>query len=136
MFLYVATMDSRCQRLSPEAFAALVDQAIARIPAEIHAHLDNIIITVQRRPSPEILADLGYAADEPLFGLYTGTPLTDRSVTEPQLYPDSIVIYQEPLAEACSSLEELIEEIEITVVHEVAHLIGFSDEDLDALGYG
>lgn len=136
MFLYPATMDNRALHLSTEAFAALVDQAIARIPAEIHTYLDNIMITVQRRPSPEILADLGYAADEPLFGLYTGTPLTDRSVTEPPLYPDSIVIYQEPLEECCSSLEELIEEIEITVVHEIAHLIGFSDEDLEALGYG
>ena len=136
MFLYPATMDSRTLHLSTEAFAALIDQAIARIPAEIHAYLDNIMITVQRRPSPEILADLGYAVDEPLFGLYTGTPLADRSVTEPPLYPDSIVIYQEPLEECCSSLDELTEEIEITVVHEIAHLIGFSDEDLEALGYG
>ena len=129
-------MDIRSLHLSTEAFAALVDQAIARIPGEIHAYLDNILITVQRRPSPEILAELGYAPDEPLFGLYSGTPLTDRSVTEPPLYPDSIVIYQEPLEASCTSLEELIEEIEITVVHEIAHLIGFTDEDLEALGYG
>ena len=129
-------MDSRSLHLSTEAFAALVDRAIARIPGEIHAYLDNILITVQRRPRPEILAELGYSPDEPLFGLYSGTPLADRSVTEPPLYPDTIVIYQEPLEAACSSLEELIEEIEITVVHEIAHLIGFSDEDLEALGYG
>jgi predicted Zn-dependent protease with MMP-like domain len=129
-------MDSRSLYLSTEAFAALVDQAIARIPEEIHAYLDNILITVQRCPSPEILAELGYAPDEPLFGLYSGTPLTDRSATEPPLYPDSIVIYQEPLEASCTSLEELIEEIEITVVHEIAHLIGFTDKDLEALGYG
>lgn len=129
-------MDSRSLHLSTEAFAALVDQAIARIPAEFHAYLDNILITVQWRPSPEILDELGYPANEPLFGLYTGTPLTDRSVTEPPLYPDTIVIYQEPLQTCCASLEELIEEIEITVVHEIAHLIGFSDDDLEALGYG
>lgn len=133
---YISIMDSRSLHLSTEVFAALVDQAIARIPSEIQAYLDNILITVQRRPSSEILAELGYAPDEPLFGLYTGTPLTERSVTEPPLYPDSIVIYQEPLQAACTSLEELIEEIEITVVHEIAHLIGFSDEDLEALGYG
>ena len=129
-------MDNRTLHLSREAFAALVEQAITRIPREMHAHLENILITVQQRPSPEILAELGYGPDEPLFGLYSGVPLIERSAVEPPLYPDTIVIYQEPLEAYCTSLEELIEEIEITVVHEVAHLIGFSDEDLAALGYG
>jgi len=129
-------MKNRRPKLSTEAFARIVEQAIARIPAEIRAHLDNILISVQQRPTADILAELGLPPDEPLFGVYLGVPLIERSVTEPPLYPDTIYIFQEPLESFCRSHEELIEEIEITVVHEIAHLVGFSDEELEDLGYG
>jgi predicted Zn-dependent protease with MMP-like domain len=83
-----------------------------------------------------MLEEVGLAPDEPLFGIYWGVPLIERSVTEPPLYPDTIYIFQEPLEAFCVTRAELIEEIEITVVHEVAHFVGFSDEELAALGYG
>lgn len=123
-------------KLSTEAFARVVEQAIARIPAEIREHLDNILISVLQRPSPDMLEEMGLPPDEPLFGVYWGVPLIERSVSEPPLYPDTIYIFQEPLEEFCRTREELIEEIEITVVHEIAHLVGFTDEDLEELGYG
>lgn len=123
-------------KLSTEAFARLVEQAIARIPEELRGHLDNILISVQLRPSVEMLEELGFAPDEPLFGIYWGVPLTERSLTDPPLYPDTIFIFQEPLETFCSTREQLIEEIEITVVHEIAHLFGFSDAELEDLGYG
>ncbi|WP_310599232.1 metallopeptidase family protein [Desulfobulbus sp.] len=129
-------MTRRPLRLSTEAFALLVEEAIARIPASIQGYLDNILISVQQRPSPEILEEMGLPPDEPLFGVYSGVPLIERSVVEPPLYPDTIFIFQEPLEEACTSREQLMEEIEITVVHEIAHLVGFTDEELDDLGYG
>ena len=78
---------------------------------------------------------MGYPPDEPLLGVYWGVPLNERSVAEPPLYPDTIYIFKEPLEEMCVSLEELEEEIEITVVHEVAHFIGMSEERLAELGY-
>ncbi|HSO09381.1 MAG TPA: metallopeptidase family protein, partial [Desulfoprunum sp.] len=103
---------------------------------EIRRHLDNILISVQPRPDRELLAEMGFAPDEELFGIFTGVPLTERSPTDPPLYPDTIHIYQEPLEAFCRNREELIEEIEITVVHEIAHYMGFDEDDLIALGYG
>ena len=117
-------------------FVRVVNQAIARIPAELRAYLDNIVITVQDRPSAELLADLGLPPDEPLFGVYLGVPLTERSAMAPPLYPDAIHIFQEVLEDYCASRAELLEEIEITVVHEIAHLFGITDEYLADLGYG
>jgi predicted Zn-dependent protease with MMP-like domain len=129
-------MRDRLPKLTADAFARVVEQAIARIPEEIRRRLDNILISVKARPSAEMLEEVGLAPDEPLFGIYWGVPLIERSVTEPPLYPDTIYIFQEPLEAFCVTRAELIEEIEITVVHEVAHFVGFSDEELAALGYG
>ncbi|HSL39250.1 MAG TPA: metallopeptidase family protein [Desulforhopalus sp.] len=123
-------------RLSSDEFERVVSQAIDRIPEELRGHLVNLVISVQPRPSGELLAEMGFAPDEELFGIFTGVPLTERSVTDPPLYPDTIQIFQEPLEAYCLDLEELIEEIEITVVHEIAHFLGFDDDQLEALGYG
>ncbi|MDA8141987.1 MAG: metallopeptidase family protein [Desulfobacteraceae bacterium] len=122
-------------RLSDQEFDRAVQQAIDRIPMEMRRHLDNILISVQKRPSNELLAQLDMGPDETLFGIYWGVPLTERSVTEPPLYPDTIFIFQEPLEEMCLTRDELVEEIEITVAHEIAHALGLSDEELADLGY-
>lgn len=123
-------------KLSAEAFDRVVKQAIARIPLEIRRYLDNVLISVQPHPSRELLAELGFPPDELLFGIFSGVPLTERSLTDPPLYPDTIFIFQEPLDAFCLSREELIEEIEITIVHEIAHFMGFGDDELEDLGYG
>jgi len=122
-------------RLSNAEFDRIVKQAIRRIPEEIRQHLDNILITVQKRPAPDMLAEMGYPPDEPLLGVYWGVPLNERTVAEPPLYPDTIYIFKAPLEEMCVSREELEEEIEITVAHEVAHYLGMSEERLAELGY-
>jgi predicted Zn-dependent protease with MMP-like domain len=121
--------------ISNKEFDRIVMRAIRSTPKEIRNHLNNILISVQKRPSPELLEELGIPADETLFGVFQGTPLVERSATEPSLMPDTIFLFQEPLLEACASIEELEKEIEITVVHELAHFLGFSEEDLAELGY-
>lgn len=123
-------------KLSPQAFDRAVEEAIARIPAGIREHLVNVLITVQPYPSAELLEELGFPPGEELFGLYSGVPLPERSPADPPLYPDTIHIFQGPLEDYCLSREELIEEIEITIVHEIAHFVGFSDEELESFGYG
>jgi predicted Zn-dependent protease with MMP-like domain len=123
-------------RLSNKEFDRIVKHAIRRIPVEIRRHLENILITVQQRPAPEMLEEMGYPPDEPLLGVYWGVPLNERSAAEPPLYPDTIYIFKAPLEEMCETIEELEEEIEITVAHEVAHFLGMSEEELAALGYG
>jgi len=122
-------------KLSRNRFDVIVKRAIERIPVEFREHLDNMIITVQARPSPELLEEMGFAPDEPLLGLYTGVPLPERSAFEPPLYPDQIYIFQQPLQQICDTIEELEEEIEITVVHEVAHYLGIDEDRLAELGY-
>jgi predicted Zn-dependent protease with MMP-like domain len=122
-------------KLGNREFDRIVKAAIARIPEEIRQHLDNVLITVQKRPDPAMLEEMGYPPDEPLLGVYWGVPLSERSVGEPPLYPDTIFIFKEPLEEMCTTREELEDEIEITVVHEVAHFLGMSEERLAELGY-
>ena len=125
----------RRNKLSDKEFDLVVQRAIARIPREIRQHLDNIFISVQKRPSPELLEDLGFPPDEPLLGIFWGVPLVERSVMDPEPFPDKIFLFQEVLEETCETIEELEEEIEITVVHEIAHALGIEEDRLAELGY-
>lgn len=123
-------------RLNQKEFDRAVRRAYNRIPAEIRERMGNVVLTVRKRPDPEILEEMGYPPDEPLLGLYEGAALPEHSFfAPPPLHPDTIFIFQEPLEEMCDSLAELEREIEITVVHEVAHFLGISEERLDELGY-
>jgi predicted Zn-dependent protease with MMP-like domain len=123
-------------KLSEKDFDRIVKKAIRSIPEEIQQYLDNIVISVKKRPSKKMLQEMGLSPEEPLLGLYDGVSLMNRSATSPPLFPDSIILFQEPLEEMCETIQELEEEIEITVVHEVAHFVGISEERLEELGYG
>lgn len=121
--------------LNPQAFDRLVKGAVRRIPREIREHLDNIAIVVRKRPSQEMLDEAGVPPGDTLLGLYQGVSLTERAVTAPPLFPDTIFLFQEPLEEMCETIEELEEEIALTVVHEVAHALGMDEDRLAELGY-
>ena len=124
-------------KLNQNEFDKAVRRAYKRIPAEIRDRMENVVLTVKKRPSEELLAEMGYPPDEPLLGLYDGASLREYSFfSPPPLHPDTIYIFREPLEEMCGSLSELEREIEITVVHEVAHFLGISEERLEELGYG
>ena len=122
-------------KLSQKEFDKAVRRAFDRIPEEIREHLENVIITVRKRPSREMLNELGMTPDDPPLGLYQGVSLMEHSIFAPPIYPDTIFIFQEPLEQMCHTLEELEQEIEITVVHEVAHFLGIDDHRLAELGY-
>ena len=122
-------------RISRKQFEEAVERALEMIPEMFRAHLNNMTIAVEDRPSLDLLREMRMPPGELLFGLYTGVPLPERSVTEPPLYPDTILIFMEPLMTACRSREDLKEEIAITGVHEWAHYLGLSEERLDELGY-
>jgi len=123
-------------RLNKMQFDRAVKRAIQRIPSEIRRHLQNILISIRQSPSREMLKEMGLPPDEPLLGLYRGTALNERSEVYPPLYPDTIILFQESLESMCLTTEELEEQIEITVVHEIAHFLGISEERLVELGYG
>lgn len=122
-------------RVSEKEFDRIVKRAIAQIPEEIRRHLDNILISVLERPSREILEEMDMDPEGSLLGLYYGVPLTERSLTSPQESPDTIFLFQGPLEAMCETLEDLEKEIQITVVHEIAHAVGIGEERLAQLGY-
>ncbi len=123
-------------RISCKEFEEAVERSLEMIPEIFRAQLNNMTIAVEDLPSQDLLREMEIPQSETLFGVFTGVPLPERSVTEPPLYPDVIIIFRQPLMAACHSFEELEEEIAITVVHELAHYLGLSEERLEELGYG
>jgi len=117
------------------SFEKLVDEALRELPAEFRKRLRNVAVVVQGFPSEEMLDSLDIPEDETLFGLYEGTPLTERSSFEAPLHPDRILIFQGPIEEACETEDDIKQEIRTTVVHEVAHFFGLDDDYLEELGY-
>ncbi len=116
-------------------FLRLVRQALEDLPEPFRAMVDNIDVILEQRPSRRELLEAGLGPDETLFGLYQGIPLTQRE-SYGMVLPDKISIYQEPLEAEFSDEAELIEEIRVTVLHELAHHFGMSDEHLHGLGLG
>lgn len=123
-------------KLSEKEFDKIVKRAIRRIPGEIRHHLDNLVISVRKRPTRAMLKDVGLPPGDVLFGLFQGISLLERSVTAPPLFPDTIFLFQGPIEESCENIEELEEQVEITLVHEIAHFVGMTEERLVELGYG
>jgi predicted Zn-dependent protease with MMP-like domain len=115
-------------------FEKLVSQAIKELPAEFREKLANVIIIVEDHPSDEILDQMEISREDTLFGLYEGTPLTERGFEAP-LHPDRIWIFQNPIEQECETEDDIKEEIKVTIVHEVAHFFGLDDEYLERLGY-
>ena len=113
--------------ISDQAFDQAVSDALDQIPAQFMEALDNVVILVEDEPD---------RADKSLLGLYDGTPLSKRDSHYTAVLPDHIFIYRGPLKRLCSNLEELIEEIGVTVVHEIAHFFGIDDAELDEMGWG
>lgn len=118
-------MDPRC--LSDDEFDALIDRAIAEIPADLLSQLNNVAIFVE--PDPR-------EGEQGLLGLYHGVPLTERGSSYGAVLPDSIRIFKNPILRICQTNEQVVEQVRITVVHEIAHHFGIDDERLHELGYG
>lgn len=114
-------------------FERLVYRALRTLPRELAARLDNVVIIVKDWPSPDELASSGLPPGETLFGLYQGTPLTERTSAYGLTLPDRILIYQGPIEDACVSDREIVREVRETVIHEIAHHFGISDERLQEI---
>ena len=121
------THNGRVLEMTREEFEELVAEALDRIPPELTRLMDNVAIFVEEEPDP---------SDPDLLGLYEGTPLTERGDWYAGVLPDRITVYRGPTLRLCEDREEVVREVEITVVHEIAHHFGIDDERLHALGYG
>jgi predicted Zn-dependent protease with MMP-like domain len=116
-------------------FEKLVMAALGELPATVHEMLENIDIVIQLWPTREQLMDNELTSKYEMLGLYEGVPLTERGSGYSMVLPDRITIFQGVLEAAFRRPEELIEEIRITVIHELAHHFGWSDGDLHEMGY-
>ena len=107
-------------------FEELVADALDAVPEEFARAMDNVVVLVEdsNEEAPGIL------------GLYHGVALTSRTSDYSGVLPDRISIYREPILAACESEDEVVEEVLVTVVHEIAHHFGIDDERLHELGWG
>ncbi|QCB95743.1 metallopeptidase family protein [Arthrobacter sp. PAMC25564] len=119
--------------MSEDQFESAVTDALDRIPPELAKTMNNVAVFIEDDYTPQP----GEDPDTVLLGLYEGVPLTERdSWWDAGSLPDRITIYRLPILEICDSREDVIEEVTVTVVHEVAHHFGISDERLHELGWG
>jgi predicted Zn-dependent protease with MMP-like domain len=112
--------------MSSQRFEELVSEALDLIPAELAAAMNNVVVLVEDR----------HPGGEHLLGLYEGVALTERDSSYAGLLPDRITIYREPILAICDSEEDVVDEVAVTVVHEIAHHFGIDDDRLHELGWG
>ena len=116
-------------RVSEHEFEALVERAFERLPPEFAELLDNIAVVVEDEPDPELLREMGMDEDDELLGLYLGVPLGERHSGYSAL-PDQVVLYRLPLVRVSRNRRQLIREVRDTLVHELGHYFGLSDEEM------
>ncbi|HSP53527.1 MAG TPA: metallopeptidase family protein [Cryobacterium sp.] len=114
-------------QLTHEEFERLVVDELDLLPDDMVDGLDNVIFVVEDRPEDGTMDTLG---------VYDGVALTERGQYGFGEMPDRIVLYREPLLEICADLEELRDQVHVTLVHEIAHFYGIDDDRLHELGWG
>jgi predicted Zn-dependent protease with MMP-like domain len=119
--------------MTREAFTALVEEALREIPRRFRKAMRNVAVVVEDEPSQDILDDMEIDEGDTLFGLYQGTPLTQRGWGYGNSLPDRISIYQKPIEEACADEEEIRDCIAETVIHEFGHYFGMSEEEIEEI---
>lgn len=112
--------------MDDETFDSLVDEALDSIPDDLMALVDNAILLIEDDPPPE---------EPDLLGLYEGIALTDRDSWYSGVLPDRIFVFRRPTLRICDSYDDVVDEVRITVVHEIAHHFGIDDERLHELGW-
>ncbi|KHD72914.1 metallopeptidase family protein [Actinoplanes utahensis] len=113
--------------MSPERFEELVGEALDEVPVALLSLMNNVVFLVEDRPED---------GSDDLLGLYEGTALTERGWDYAGTLPDRITIYRLPTLKVCDSEDDVVEEVAITVVHEIAHHFGIDDQRLHDLGWG
>jgi predicted Zn-dependent protease with MMP-like domain len=111
-------------RMDPRRFDELVSDALDLIPPKLAAVMDNVVVLIADRHP-----------DDDLLGLYEGVALTERDSYYAGSLPDTITIYRDALLDVCDRDEQVVEEVKITVMHEIAHHFGIDDDRLHELGW-
>jgi acetylglutamate kinase len=119
---------------SMDDIADMAERALAIIPMRLARHVQGVGISVEDMPDEDTLEELDIESAWDLTGLYRGTPLTERSVSDPVREPDLIFLYRQPiLLEWIETGVDLFHLVRNVVVHEIAHHFGFSDAEIEAI---
>ena len=116
-------------------FGYLVEKALEQIPTPFRQAMQNVVILVEEWPNPDVVEEITGCRSELIYGLFSGTPLSEQHIEDSGMLPPVIAIYQGPLVEDFPELDQLIAEVEITLVHEIAHFMGLDEEAVRAYGY-
>jgi len=114
-------------------FLALVDEALATIPDDFQTAMKNIAIVVEDEPSAAQLESVDIEPPDTLLGLYEGTPLTERQWAHGNVLPDKITLFQNPIEDASEDEDDLVVAIGETLIHEVGHYFGLSEEEIEEI---
>ena len=117
--------------VSPEEFEALVRKAVRRLPSSYRRLLDNISVVVEENPTRDMLDEMELESEDDLLGLYTGTAKGGESFFDPAGHlPARVIIYRGPILRLCRTKEEVIQEVQDTVAHEIGHHFGLDDDEM------
>jgi predicted Zn-dependent protease with MMP-like domain len=116
-----------------ERFERYVMDAVAALPPDFLDRLENLEVVAEDAPDAEQLTSVGLGPQETLLGLYEGVPLTERTSYYGMVAPDKITIFRGPIEDCCRNDAEIIQQINETVYHEIAHHFGISDRRIEEL---
>ena len=119
--------------MTRQKFERLVEEALREIPKRFRKAMHNVAVVVEDEPPEDVLDELEVEEGDSLFGLYQGTPLTERSWGHGNNLPDRISIYQGPIEDACEDEDQIRDCIAETVIHEFGHYFGMSEEEIEEI---
>jgi predicted Zn-dependent protease with MMP-like domain len=119
--------------MTREAFEQLVADALSGIPRSFRDAMTNISISVEDEPSRALLREMEIEPPDTLFGLYQGTPLTERRWDHGNSLPDRVVLFQGPHEREAEDEDDLIASIGETLIHEIGHYFGLSEEEIEEI---
>ena len=119
--------------MTREAFEQLVADALSGIPRRFRDAMTNIVISVEAEPSRALLREMDIEPPDTLFGLYQGTPLTERRWDHGNSLPDRILLFQGPHEREAEDEDDLIASIGETLIHEIGHYFGLSEEEIEEI---
>lgn len=114
-------------------FEQLVEEALQTIPRRFRTAIDNVAVIVEDEPPDELLEEMGIEPPDTLFGLYQGTPLTERTSQYGNTTPDRVLIFQGPIEDSCEDEDEIVVAIGETVIHEFGHYFGLSEDEIEEI---
>ena len=119
--------------MTRKEFERLVDEAVASIPADFRREMRNLALVIEDEPSAELLAEMEIEPPDTLYGLYQGTPLTEREWSQEALLPDRITLYRRPIEADGPDPDDIRAAIAETLIHEVGHYFGLSEEEIEEI---